>query len=173
MHRRTWQGVGSTKYHPRMNELTRRDFATALAAFTTCAATSQAQAPSTEPHLNTQLVFRFAELPVTTSATGNQSRAVTHGFLPTGEYVESHESTLLAGQMPHLPHRHSHSEFILIREGTIEYYNQGKTQGPLGPGDIIFTTSMLLHGMKNIGTTPANYFVVAIGIQKDESTPLK
>ena len=27
----------------------------------------------------------------------------------------------------------------------------------------MYAASMMLHGLKNVGTTPANYFVIAIG----------
>ena len=50
----------------------------------------------------------------------------------------------------------------LIREGTVDItVNDATTR--LGPGAVGFVRSNDEHGIKNVGLTPANYFVVAIG----------
>ena len=140
-------------------ELDRRDFCTALAAFAGLRG-ALAQTQDTVP-MGVSRVFRAADMHQTSSASGGWSRAVMHGTLPTGEFVEVHETMLPAGQMPHPPHQHRNSEFILIREGTLEYLNEGAPE-PAGVGDVIYTASNRLHGLKNVGTTPALYFVVSV-----------
>ena len=161
-----------------MNNLSRRDLCVALSSFAALAAIS-AEAPAAaqslpnvmavpappgspgDPVLATPHAFRFADLPVVKTANG-ETRAVIRGVLPTGEAVELHETTLLPGHMPHPPHKHVHSEFMLIREGSMEFENDGKPER-VGPGGVMFAASNILHGLKNIGDTPANYFVIAIG----------
>ena len=91
-----------------------------------------------------------------------QMRDVLKGKLATGESLEVHQTTLQPGGAPHPPHRHAHSELWLIREGTVELMVNG-TSTRLGPGSVGFAESNDEHGIKNVGTTPATYFIVAVG----------
>jgi len=145
--------------------MNRRDLCVALSSFAALAARQaggQTAAPApAEPVLSAQKAFPFDQLPVKKGPNG-ESRTVTHGVLPTGEAVEMHETMLLPGHMPHPRHKHRHSEFMMIREGTVEFDNDGKFER-LGPGGVVFAASNAMHGLKNVGDTNANYFVIAIG----------
>jgi quercetin dioxygenase-like cupin family protein len=169
-----------------MDTISRRDMCVAFTAFAALAAvTAEAQTnePGTLPEvmavpappgspgdavLTTPHVFRFADLPVVKTANG-ETRAVIRGVLPTGEAVELHETTLLPGHMPHPPHKHRHSEFMLIREGELQFDNDGELQR-VGPGGVIFAASNIMHGLKNVGDVTANYFVLAIGRETPATT---
>ncbi len=149
-----------------MGETTRRDVMAGLVVAMLAGIAGEAEGQN-DGTLAVSKVFRYGDLPVKTYAHGGSGRQVLAGTLPTGEFVEVHETVLPAGQMPHPPHRHPNTEFVLIREGTLEFLNEGAAQ-PAGPGDIIFTASNRLHGLKNVGTSAANYFVVSVGVQKAE-----
>lgn len=106
-------------------------------------------------------VFKSSDMPIKTGKTGS-SQAVNQGVLPTGEGVEQHNTVLNPGMEPHPPHQHEHSEWLLIREGQCEWLVDGQ-RVPAGPGDICYAASMTLHGIRNVGTVPAKYFVMAVG----------
>ena len=158
-----------------MSEMNRRDLCVVLpmlAALGSRLGEAQAMSPARpgEKVLSESKTYRYGELPVKESANG-ESRAVVQGVLVTGEPVELHETTLLPGHSPHPPHRHRHSEFMLIRDGDLEFTSDGNTSR-VGPGGVIFAASNTLHGLKNVGEQPANYFVIAIG-RESGVTPVK
>jgi quercetin dioxygenase-like cupin family protein len=148
-----------------MKNLNRREMFVALSALAAVgggALEAGAQGMAGEKVLSKSQTWTFEKLPVKTNPNGNVSRAVVQGALATGEAVEVHETTLQPGQMPHPAHKHRHSEFMFIREGDLEFDNDG-TKERVGPGGVIFAASNVMHGLKNVGSTPANYFVIAIG----------
>jgi|SRR5579862_6003095 quercetin dioxygenase-like cupin family protein len=106
-------------------------------------------------------MYPYDKLPVQRS-NGAEFRAVLKGKLATGESLEVHETTLPPGGAPHPPHHHEHSEMWLIREGTVELTVNG-IRSRLGPGSVGFVHSNDEHGIKNLGSSTATYFVVAIG----------
>lgn len=105
--------------------------------------------------------FPFEKLSVKKSDSA-EIRGVFKGKLVTGESLEVHETTLAPGAMPHPPHRHTHTEMWLVREGTVELTVNGAASR-IGPGSVGFVRSNDEHGIKNVGSTPATYFVVAVG----------
>jgi quercetin dioxygenase-like cupin family protein len=166
-----------------MENLTRRDLFAALSAFAAVGATasalgdaipapladdSKATNAKADPVLSSSQTFSFDTLPVSDLPNGGKMRRVISGVLATGEFIEVHETTLPAGQMPHPPHRHRNSELLFIRDGQLEFINDGKPE-PVGPGGVVFAASNVMHGLKNVGTTPANYFVIAISRAEKES----
>ncbi len=107
--------------------------------------------------------LKFEDLRVTKSKSGDaEHRSIMKGKTPTGEQIEAHETVLQPGAAPHPPHAHGHSEFWLVREGTVELTIDGKKY-QLGPGSAGFAAAKEKHGIRNIGKVPASYFVVAIG----------
>ncbi len=105
-------------------------------------------------------VFDWTKLAMTTSKIGER-RSVLNGSTVTLKNLESHITTVNAGESPHAAHRHPDDEIILIKEGTVEATINGVSKSG-GPGSIFLFASNDLHGMRNIGTTRATYHVIRI-----------
>jgi quercetin dioxygenase-like cupin family protein len=120
----------------------------------------------TTAELSKSRVVRFKDLPLIKLDNGGEQRRVMSGTLPTGEFIEIHETVLPAGKTPHAPHHHPNSEWLFIQSGTLEYDNDG-TAIPVAPGDIIFSASNVTHGLKNVGTTEGRYIVFSVSKQTE------
>jgi quercetin dioxygenase-like cupin family protein len=106
-------------------------------------------------------VFHNAEIHPDAHAT-NESRQFIWGRTHDGYFVDMHETSLKAGEMPHAAHNHPHEEMTMLREGTLEVEIEGK-KSRVGPGDVVYVASNEHHGWRNVGTTTAKYFVIAFG----------
>ena len=150
--------------------MTRRDILQAiptastslLVAFSALAAADNASAQQPDLPVLPSKAWTFEELNVEKSPNGAEFRAILRGKLANGEILEVHETMLPPGGMPHPGHHHVHSEMWLVREGTVEFNVMGKKKN-IGPGGLAFVASNEEHSVTNVGTTPAKYFVVAIG----------
>ena len=111
-----------------------------------------------KPDIMQSTVFDWNSLTAKDNSYGS-SRAVVRRPTATLDELEMHITTLNAGQTSHAPHQHLNEELIILREGTLETLSQGVWKR-VGPGSIIFNASNELHGVKNVGTTPAVYHVV-------------
>ena len=114
--------------------------------------------------------FEFDKLPAQILDHA-EMRHIMKGTLVTGEHVEVHETTLPPNGFPHAPHHHEHSEMWLIREGTVQLTING-TAHTIGAGGLGFVRSNEEHGIRNVGSKPAPYFVVAIGPGSDTQPPV-
>jgi mannose-6-phosphate isomerase-like protein (cupin superfamily) len=131
---------------------------------TSCVATGAqaAPAPSAAAVLSQPKVYAADQTPVSKSPNGTESRNLLRGTLTTGESIAAHESTQPVGATPVALHPIHHSELIVIREGEV-MFNYGGTSEKAGPGDIIYVPLGTVHRVRNVGTVPAKYVVIAIG----------
>ncbi len=105
-------------------------------------------------------VFHWADLKPRPTKMG-ESRSVFDAPTPILKEFECHITTLNPGEAPHAPHRHAHEELMIIREGTVAAL-QGDHTNICTAGDIIFEASNELHGLRNVGTNRATYYVLKI-----------
>ncbi|MBI2514278.1 MAG: cupin domain-containing protein [Opitutae bacterium] len=79
---------------------------------------------------------------------------------PTLARFEVHRTTLLPGRMPHAAHRHEREEMMIVLHGRFEALLEEK-KTPSSEGSVFFMASNDLHGVTNIGETPATYLVLS------------
>ena len=135
--------------------LTRRNLSLLLPALAVSAAAREQkiQTLSTKVYHNGQLPYE-----------GNQqkkSRRFFNGVEHSGFRVETHETILGPGTETHAPHKHEHEEIMILVEGTLETYVDGKTESAEA-GSVIYFGSNQMHSVRNIGTTPCRYYVVEL-----------
>lgn len=94
-------------------------------------------------------------------------RSVLQGPTATLDQLEIHVTTLDPGKASHPPHKHPNEELIILDQGTVEALVNGEWKR-IGPGSILFNASNVLHGLRNVGATPAQYHVINF---KTDKTP--
>lgn len=105
-------------------------------------------------------VYKYEDLTLRGS-----SRAVLNGETHTGYPIEMHITELAAGQAPHPPHQHVHIEVLMLRSGVLDATILGETTR-VNAGSVLYLASNDLHGWRNPGPGPAQYFVMSLGGDK-------
>jgi quercetin dioxygenase-like cupin family protein len=137
--------------------ITRRDLVVAASSISIAVA-GLALAESNGKPVMHSTVFNWADLKVIPTPQG-ESRAVFNAPTPTLANFEMHITTLNPGESPHPPHRHPDEELMIVREGMLAAL-QGDQTNIVEAGGVIFEASNELHGLRNIGTNRATYYVI-------------
>ncbi|UZK66595.1 cupin domain-containing protein [Sphingomonas sp. M1-B02] len=143
--------------------ITGRDLAVAMGAMLCTAAVAQTQPARLGP-----AVFDWSRMEVKKTDVG-AIRDLVRQPTATLDELEMHITTLNPGLSSHPPHTHPNEELVIIRDGTVEVYNDGVWKR-LGPGSVIFNASNSPHALRNVGDTPATYHVIN---WKTPATPAK
>ncbi len=139
--------------------ITRRDFAIAVLSVLATAAVVTFAQTAAKPVMHSS-VFQWNDLKVEPTKMGER-RGIFDAPTPALEELEMHITTLNPGESPHPPHRHAAEELMIIKDGTLEAL-QGDQTNIVTAGGIIFEASNELHGLRNIGTNRATYYVLKI-----------
>jgi quercetin dioxygenase-like cupin family protein len=136
--------------------ITRRDSVVALVAATlTIACTSVAQQSSVV--LDSTAWLWSALKPHKTEV--GERREVVQQPTRTLDELEMHITTLNPRTTSHPPHTHPNEEMVIVKEGTLQAHVNGR-EVVVPAGGVLFYASMQPHGVKNIGDTPATYYVI-------------
>jgi quercetin dioxygenase-like cupin family protein len=79
----------------------------------------------------------------------------------SGFGLEMHQTVLGPGVASHPPHKHVHDELMIVLDGTLETYVEGKTE-IAEKGAIILYASNQMHRVRNPGNVPARYYVMEL-----------
>jgi quercetin dioxygenase-like cupin family protein len=135
--------------------ITRRDV---VVAFVACVCTAGAAWAFQQKTIIGSSVFDWNAMHARKTEVG-EVRSVMKGPTATLDELEIHVTTLNAGMASHPPHKHPNEEIVIVKEGTVEAFENG-VWTRLGPGSVFFSASNQLHGVRNVGTGPATYHVI-------------
>jgi mannose-6-phosphate isomerase-like protein (cupin superfamily) len=139
--------------------ITRRDIlvASLSVAITAVVAAAVVAQPNGRPLMRSSF-FEWNALKVTPTKTGER-RDIFDSPTATLDRFECHATTLNPGEAPHPAHKHVEEELLIIKEGTLETVQNGQTNS-VGAGGIVFEASNEPHGIRNVGTNSATYYVL-------------
>jgi len=147
--------------------ITRRDLiVSAVSVFIAVAGIALAESAA-KPVIHSS-VFNWADLKVIPTKMGER-RPVCDAPTPTLANLEIHITTLNPGESPHPPHHHADEELMIVKEGTLAAL-QGDKTNIVEAGGLIFEASNETHGIRNIGTNRATYYVLKI-MPRDPAKP--
>ena len=136
--------------------ITKRDLAAAvIASSITLACVSVADEPG---RLLDSTAWQWNDLVAKKTDVG-ELRTVVRQPTRTLDELEMHITTLNPRTASHPPHTHPNEEMVIVKEGTLQAHVNGK-EVVVPAGGVLFYASMQPHAVKNIGDTPATYYVI-------------
>ena len=103
-------------------------------------------------------VVHVDQLPATPTPVGVRREAFD-APTATVDKTHCHITTLNAGASSGAPRKHLQEEIIIIKEGTVEANWDGQSRVAKA-GDVIFFAANAVTHLRNVGTTPATYYVI-------------
>ena len=137
-------------------KFSRRELVMMLPALAVTDAVAQQRQNATLPGK----VYHAAQIPY----TGDQkkkARRFFYGAEHSGFNLEAHETLLGPGVETHPPHTHEHEEIIIVVEGSVEVFMDGRTE-TAETGSVIYYEPNRPHNLRNAGTTQCRYYVIEL-----------
>jgi XRE family transcriptional regulator, regulator of sulfur utilization len=141
-------------------KITRRDLLVAVISIS-LTVTGLALAQNAAKPVMRSGVFNWTDLKVSPTKQGER-RSVFDAPTATLERLECHVTTLNPGEAPHASHHHPEEELMFVKEGAVQSVQNGDMTNRVEAGGIIFCASNEEHGLRNIGTNRATYYVLKI-----------
>jgi XRE family transcriptional regulator, regulator of sulfur utilization len=133
--------------------------ASAILCFNLMAQETKTNPPApASPDKLTSAVYQWEKMKPVAVANGVR-RALFDGPTATVDKLHCHITTLNPGEVSGEPRLHLQEEVIIVREGAIEAFFDGKTEKATA-GSVIFFNSHAVTQLRNTGKVPATYTVV-------------
>lgn len=136
--------------------VSRRDLGILLPALAARAAAQQ----QTPTQLLPAKVYHNDRIPYDGDAH-KKGRRFFYGTTHTNYKLEMHETILGPGIQTHDPHKHEHEEIVIVIEGAVEAWMDGKTE-KAEAGSVIYFASNQMHSARNAGGGPCRYYVLEL-----------
>jgi XRE family transcriptional regulator, regulator of sulfur utilization len=137
-------------------DISRRDLSRLLPALAAAGAAAQ----QGQERMLSSKVYQQEEIPYSGDDRKKGRRFFYHAT-HSGFSLEMHETILGPGKETHAPHKHEHEEIVLVVEGTVEAYIEGRKE-VVHPGSVIYFGSNEMHSARNVGTTPSKYYIIEL-----------
>jgi XRE family transcriptional regulator, regulator of sulfur utilization len=105
-------------------------------------------------------VYHHGQIPYVGDAK-KKGREFFHGTTHSDFEIQMHETILGPGIETHAPHKHEHEEIVIVLEGTMEAWMEGKTE-LAEAGSVVYFGSNQMHSSRNAGAGPCRYYVVEL-----------
>ncbi|MGA1981981.1 MAG: cupin domain-containing protein [Acidobacteriaceae bacterium] len=115
------------------------------------------------------IVIDCNALPQTATPTGSRVSVLSSPTL-TFQTLESHITTLNAGQSTAADMIDHNDEFVLIKSGSLEVKVNG-VSARMNAGSVLFWAADDKRSLRNIGATPASYQVIRVTTAKSPKPP--
>jgi|GEM_PF-397795 mannose-6-phosphate isomerase-like protein (cupin superfamily) len=103
-------------------------------------------------------IFNWNEM-VAQKVPNGERRMVLNSATSTLARLHLHISTLKPGEKSGAPRLHPQEELLIVKEGTVEVFCDGKTT--LAPaGSVIFFAAHSVTAQRNLEKVPATYYVI-------------
>jgi len=90
-----------------------------------------------------------------------KGRRIFRGVNRGGFDFEMHETVLGPGVQTHEPHKHAHEEIMIVLEGAMESFLDGKWE-MAETGAVLYNGTNQMHTVRNVGTVPVRYYVIEL-----------
>jgi len=135
-----------------------KKFLLSLAVPTLCLPVVAESAASATSEPLASNVFHLDQIPASPTPVGVR-RELFDAPSATVDKTHCHVTTLNAGASSGTPRKHLQEEIIIIKEGTIEANWDGQSKVAKA-GDVIFFAANAVTHLRNVGATPATYYVI-------------